>query len=93
VAPHQDAILGPPQMRDAHGEPNSDRQKGHGECEGCDVGQHAMAEVVGLVPDTLLAGQVIRHFELANRIVRISTQTRHGDVAPRPELEHAMLIV
>jgi hypothetical protein len=54
AAPHQDAILGPSQMGNTHGEPNSYRQQRDSKCEGSDVGQHAMSKIVRLFPITLI---------------------------------------
>ncbi len=60
VAPaRQDAILGLAHIRDAHGKPYSDRHQGDGKSEGRDIGQHAMAKIVRLIPGTLIARQVI----------------------------------
>ena len=60
AAPHQHAVLGLAQVRNAHGEPNSDRYQGGGKSEGCNVRQHAPAKVVRFAPLSLIARQIIR---------------------------------
>jgi hypothetical protein len=93
VAAHQDTILGSSQVGYAHGEPNADRQQGHSEREGRNICQHAMAEVVRLFPQPLVAGKIIRNLELANSVGRICPKARCRNLAARPELQHTMLIV
>jgi hypothetical protein len=60
VPSHQHAILGPAQIRDAHSQPQSDGRQCHGEREGREVCQHAMAEIVRFIPLALIARQIVR---------------------------------
>ena len=59
AAAHQHAILGLAEIGDADREPDADRGQRHGERERCDIGKHAMTEIVGLVAGPLVAGQII----------------------------------
>ena len=54
VAPHQDTILGSPQMGNAHGQPYADRQQGDGKCEGGHVCQHPLPIIVCFLRDALV---------------------------------------
>src|SRR5262249_46078669 len=59
IAPtHQNAVLGPPQVGNAPGKPDSGRRQRHGEGEGCDVGEHSVTEIVRLLARPLVAGEV-----------------------------------
>ena len=51
----QHAVLGLAQIGDADGKPDADGGQRHGECERCDIGQHAMTEIVTLVARSLVA--------------------------------------
>jgi hypothetical protein len=96
AASHQHAILGSAQIRNAHGEPYSDRRQRDGKREGCDVRQHAMAKIVRLIPVALIARQIIRLLQrvfLLNLPSQISPLTRRMGQGARPEFEHAMLFL
>ncbi len=58
--PHQHAVLGLAQIRDAHGEPYSDRRQRDCESEGRNVRQHAMTKIVRFIPVSLIARQIVR---------------------------------
>jgi len=93
AATHQDAVLGPSQMRDVDGEPDSDREESQRECESRDVCQHALSEIVRLLPVALITGQIVGYFEFSSGLLRISALApRHRYRVARPELEHAVLI-
>ena len=96
AASHQRAILGSAQIRNTHGEPDSDRRQCDGKREGCDVGQHAMAKIVRLIPVALIARQIIRLLQrvfLLSLPAQISPLTRRMGQGARPEFEHAMLFL
>jgi hypothetical protein len=92
--PHQHAVLGLAQIRNAHGKPYSDGRQRHGKSEGRDVRQHALAKIVRFSPVSLIARQIIRLWpgvllkSLAGRLPPPARRVSHG---ARPELEHAML--
>src|SRR6266478_1830358 len=91
--PHQHAVLGLAQIRNAHGEPYSDGRQRDGKGESRNVGQHALAKIVRLIPVSLIARQVVR---LTLRVLlrlaaRIPPPTRRVGQGARPEFEHAML--
>src|SRR3954471_1977355 len=95
IAPsHQHAVLGFAQIRDAHGEPNSDRYQRDGKSEGCNVRQHAPAKVVRFVPLSLIARQIIRLVRsvvprsLAAGVFWPAWRVSQG---ARPEFHHAVL--
>src|SRR5258707_8893854 len=91
--PHQHAILGLAQIRDAHGKPNSNRGQRHGKGEGREVRQHAMAKIVRFFAGEFIARQIVR---LAARVL-LPNRVAEGPPArglrqgARPELEHAVL--
>src|SRR5437764_4006805 len=91
---HQHAILGVANSRDAHGEPYSDRGKGIGKSKSGDVGQHAMAKIVRIIPRLLKARQIVRL--AASRVLAriLLAQMPWGWVShrARPEFEHAVLL-
>jgi hypothetical protein len=95
IAPsHQHAILGPAQVRDAHGEPYPDSRQGDGERKGCNVCQHAMAKIVGFVAGPLIARQIIRLLLgvlLPSLHVQVSPPSRRVSRGARSKLEHTML--
>ena len=49
AAAHQHAVLGLAQIGDADGKPDADGGQRHGERQRCDIGEHAMTEIVVLV--------------------------------------------
>ena len=90
--PHQDAILGLAEVRDAHGEPDPDRRQRHGESQGGDIGQHAMAEVVGrIVTAPFVAGEVVGGRRAGRR--RFIAAARRMGRRPRPEFDHDVRVV
>ena len=58
--PHQHAVLGIAQIRDAHREPYSNRRQGDGKGESGHVRQHALTKIVGLIPGLLVARLIAR---------------------------------
>jgi len=94
--PHQHAVLGLAQIRDAHGEPNSDGRQRDGESEGRNVRQHALAKIVRFTPVSLIARQIIRLWPgvlLKSLVGRLPLPTRGVSHGARPEFEHAMLFL
>jgi hypothetical protein len=92
--PRQHAILGFAHIGDAHGKPNSNRHQGDRECDGRDIRQHAMTEVVRFIPGPFIARQVVRLGARAVRLglsARVTLPARRADRVARPELEHPML--
>jgi hypothetical protein len=93
--PHQHAILGFAEIRDAHGEPDSDGGQSYGKGKGRNVRQHAMAKVVRLVSSLLVRRQIVR-FRICALTERLLAQiasvwrTRHG---ARPEFKHPVLFL
>jgi hypothetical protein len=92
--PHQYAILGPAQIGDAHREPYPDRRQRDGKSERGDIGEHAVAKIVRLLPRTFVARQIER-LGLAILMLRLDPQIGplRGRLkrAARPEWKHAML--
>jgi hypothetical protein len=96
AAPGQDAILSLAHIRNAHGKPYSDGHQGDRKRDGSDVGEHAMAKVVRLIPGAVIARQVIRLRTSGFRLsppMRVTLPTRGADRVARPELEHPMLLL
>ena len=91
VAPHQDTILGPAEMRNAYGQPYADRQKGDRECASRDVGQHSLPVVIDIFGDALVARQVAGDFQPVHER-RMILPLRKGRSGARPELEHPVLL-
>src|ERR1700738_5110944 len=94
AAAHQYAVLGPAHIRNAHGEPYSDRCQRDGKCEGRDIGQHAMAVIVRLFPVALIARQIVRlglGVLVRGMVAEASPLPRRVSEGTRTELEHAML--
>jgi hypothetical protein len=92
---HQDAILGSAHVGDADGEPDPDRQKRDRERKSRDVGQHAVAKIVGSFSHALIACEVER-FGRSVLMSRLhdgvaSHLPRWGGIA-WPKLEHTMLV-
>src|SRR5258708_3159969 len=58
--PHQHAILGLAQIRDAHGKPNSNRGQRHGKGEARKVRQHAVAKIARLFPADFITQHIAR---------------------------------
>lgn len=90
----QYAILGLAHIGNAHGKPNSDRHQGDRKSDGRDVCQHAVAEVVRLIPGVFIARQVIG---LGTGVFRLSLPARgtlptlRADRVAWPEFEHPTL--
>src|SRR3954470_16480354 len=59
AAAHQDAVLGATELGDADGEPDADRGQRDCERKGCDIGEHAVTEVVGLVARPFVTREVV----------------------------------
>jgi hypothetical protein len=57
--PHCHAILGLAQIGNADGKPQSDSRQRDGKCQGGEVGQHAMAKIVGSITVALIAGEIV----------------------------------
>jgi len=91
--PHQHAILGLAQIRDAHGKPYSDRRQRDGKSEGRDVRQHALAKIVRFIPVSLIARQIVRFLPGVLRLGLLAPPTRRVSQGARPEFEHAMLFL
>jgi len=92
VAPsHQYAVLGPAQIRNTHGKPDSDRQESHGKGEGCNICKHAMAKIVRFFPVALIARQIVRLAMFLNKVAQDPALTRRRSQGSRPELEDAVL--
>src|SRR6202022_386150 len=94
--PHQHAILGLAQIRNAHGEPDSDGRQRDGKGEGRNVRQHATAKIVRFIPIPLVARQIIRLWSgilLGSPVARISPPWGRVSQGTWPEFEHPMLIV
>src|SRR5216683_1444376 len=90
--PHQHAVLGLAQVRNAHGEPYSDRGQRDGKGKGRNVCQHAMTKVVRLIPVPLVARQVVLWLSLLAQLAQgFSPPTRRVNRGARPEFEHAVL--
>src|SRR5712675_1436113 len=92
---HQHAILSLAQIRNAHGQPYSDRRQRDGKSERCDVCQHAMTKVVGLFPISLVARQIIRFLpgvRLPDLVAPLSRLTRRVNRGARPKFEHAVFV-
>src|ERR1700721_1888586 len=53
--PHQHTVLGPAQIRNAHGEPQSDGGERDRKSEGRNIRQHAAAKIVRFIPVPLIA--------------------------------------
>ena len=93
--PHQYAVLGLAQIRNAHGKPYSDGRQRDGKSEGRNVRQHAMAKIVRFIPVSLTARQVIRLLPgvLPKSLVASGPPpARRVGQGARPEFEHAMLL-
>src|SRR5205814_3547563 len=95
IAPaHQHAILGVAKIRDAHRQPYSDRGQCNGKGKSGDVGQHAMAKIVRIIPRLLKARQIVRL--AASRVLAriLLAQMPWGWLShrARPEFEHAVLL-
>jgi hypothetical protein len=94
VAPsHQHAILGFAQIRNAHGEPYSDRGQRDGKSEGRNIRQHALTKIVRLISVPFVARQVVLWLSLLrlSRLTQLSPPTRRLKRGARPEFEHAVL--
>jgi len=92
--PHQHAILGLAQIRNAHGKPYSDRRQRDGKSEGRDVRQHALAKIVRFIPVSLIARQIVRFLPGLLRLgllAQLAPPTGRVSQGARPEFEHAML--
>src|SRR5258708_4187819 len=93
--PHQHAILGLAQIRNAHGKPYSDCRQRDGKSERRDVRQHAVMKIVRLFPISLVARQIIRFLPavgLPNLIAPVSPLTRRVNRGARPKFEHAVFV-
>jgi len=91
--PHQHAILGFAQIRDAHRQPYSDRRQRDSKGKGGHVSQHALAKIIGLIPRLLVARQIVRLGAcvfVEALLARISRRTRHG---ARPEFKNPVLFL
>jgi len=96
AASHQHAILGLAKVRNAHGEPYSDRRQRDGKSEGRNVRQHAMAKIIRFVPGLRMARQIVRRLPGVlpwRRLTGVCAPTRRMGQGARPEFEHAMLFV
>jgi hypothetical protein len=95
IAPsHQHAILGPAQIGDAHRKPYPDRRQRDGKSERGDICEHAVAEIVRLLPRTFVTRQIER-LTLAVLMLRLGPHIGRSrgrmKRAARPEWKHAML--
>ena len=91
VAPHQDTILGSPEVGNAHRQPDADRQQRHGEGESGHICQHPLPIFVGVFVVELIARQVVGDFEPMDKRRMASTLSEARSGA-RPEFEHAVLM-
>ena len=93
-SPHQHAVLGVAQVRDAHREPYSDRRQSDGKGEGRHVRQHALTKIVGLIPGLLVTRQIawLSLCVVTRTLLRISPLRRSRRGA-RPEFKHAVLFL
>ena len=91
VASHQDAILGPAQMANAHSQPYADRQQSDGECESRAIRQHPLPVIVSFIGHALIARQIVGDFEPVNER-RMISRLGEGGFRARPELEHTVLV-
>jgi hypothetical protein len=99
--PHQHAILGLAQIRNAHGKPYSDGRQRDRKCEGCNVRQHAVTKIIRFVPVSRIARQIVgllpgvlllSLLARVSPLTKVSPLTRRMSQGARPEFEHAMLI-
>jgi hypothetical protein len=97
IAPaHQHAVLGLAQIRNAHGEPDSDRRQRHGKSQGRNVCQHATAKIVRFIAISLVARQVVRLLRgvvLKRLVARVPRPAGRASQGSRPKFEHAMLFL
>jgi hypothetical protein len=95
VPSHQHAILGSAQVRNTDGKPDADGRQCDREGESRDVGQHAMAEIVGFLAVPLIAREVVgvRPAVVMRGRVESFAPSRCSGRGTRPEREHAVLIL
>ncbi len=97
IAPaHQHAVLGLAQIRNAHGEPDSDGRQRHRKSQGRNICQHAMAKIVRFIAVSIVARQVVRLLRgvvLTRLVTDVPQPTRRASQGARPEFEHAMLLL
>jgi hypothetical protein len=94
--PSQYAILGLAQIRNAHGKPYADGHQGDRKSNGSDVGEHALAKVIRVIPGALIARQIIGLGTVVFRFSRpglVIRPARRTDRVAWPELEHLMLLL
>src|SRR3984893_3344314 len=91
---HQHAVLGLAQIRDAHGQPDSNGGQRDGKSEGGDIRQHPTVKIVRFVAVPLVAGQIVRlglGVFVERPVTRLPSSARRVNQGARPKLEHAML--
>jgi len=96
ASPHQHTILGPAQIGNAHGKPDTDRGQRDGKSEGGDIGKHALTEIVRFVPRTFIPRQVELFGELVLALRQsdgIAVPGRRLRRSSRPELQHAVFFL
>jgi hypothetical protein len=98
--PHGHAILGLAQIGDAGGKPQGNGRERDGECEGGEVGQHAMAKIVGFIALALIAGEIVGlgglglGFPAPGQLAVFGALTAmRCESGARPEYEHAVLVI
>src|SRR3954468_4859121 len=87
---HQQAILGLAQIGNTHGQPDAYRGQCHGKGERRHVRQHAMAKIVGFLPGSLIAREIVCFLPSIARLAILARRLGHR---ARAELEHAVLVI